>query len=162
LQLHTPAWEPPEALRAERLYRQRKRSGASTTELRELNDAWTRQTKQTDVYKFGLMVVRILDYGRYRSQNRNPDRACQVLRSHVGREAADMLRASVGDDPKARPTMREWYYRLQGKQPPRPPMPPGHGGTPPAPPGTPPKPVPGWKLVPGTGWVRSTAPGNNP
>jgi serine/threonine protein kinase len=155
-QLHTPAWEPPESQRAERMMKHARRSGQATAaQQQELNDAWVRQTTHTDVYKFGLMIVRVLDYGRYRSQNRNPERARQVLHAMVGRPAADLLTRTVGDDPKARPTMREWYYALQGRQPPVQ-QPDGRSPTRLAVPA--PRPVKGWDFVPGTGWVRNGKP----
>ena len=84
------------------------RSGnASAGELSNLSGDWKRQTKETDVYKFGLMVVRVLDYGRYRSQNRNPDKARRVLLAMLGGTAAAraadpeidrLLQSPVGKD----------------------------------------------------------------
>jgi hypothetical protein len=155
-QLHTPAWEPPESQRAERMLKHARRSGqASSAQLQELSDAWVRQSKQTDVYKFGLMIIRVLDYGRYRSQNRNPNGARQVLRATVGQQAAELLTRTVGDSPKERPTMREWYYALQGRKQPAQ----QDDEQPSTRPSVPlPRPVKGWDFVPGTGWVRTGKP----
>jgi hypothetical protein len=178
-QLHTPDWEPPEARAAKRQIDVLKRaSGTSHTQLSQLNDAWQRQTVETDVYKFGLMVVRVLDYGRQRSQNRNPDKARRVLAVRLGASAASLLDRSLGDDPKARPAMRDWYAAFGGNPSASSPADlkhpasrlaaerPGSGaagdrgptagqatanGTKPSPVM---KPVGNWQFVEGTGWVR--------
>lgn len=115
-QPHTPHWEPPETLAAKRHHDHLVRSGnASAGELTKLSGDWKRQTKETDVYKFGLMVVRVLDYGRYRSQNRNPDKARRVLLANLGGTATRHLDRTLGADPRARPTMADWYYALRGR-----------------------------------------------
>lgn len=161
-QPQTPMWEPPEALGAKRQLDYFKRLGTgSGSELSRLAHAWTRQTVETDVYKFGLMVVRVLDYGRRSTQNRSPDKAGQVLRSAVSGAAARLLDRTLSDDPKVRPTMDDWYQTFRGRT---------VSSTPPGRPGRPARPVPpaaqpaapdaatrtgtGWKLVPGTGWVK--------
>ena len=142
-QPQTPMWEPPEALGAKRQLDYLKRLGTgSPGELSKLSDTWQRQTTETDVYKFGLMVVRVLDYGRQRTQNRRPDKARQVLRSGVGGAAARLLDRTLDDDPKARPTMDDWYQTLRGRT------------VSPAPPGASTGTGTGWRRVPGTGWVK--------
>lgn len=158
-QPQTPMWEPPEALGAKRALDYHKRLGTgSAGELSKLGDAWQRQTMETDVYKFGLMVVRVLDYGRRRTQNRHPDRALQVLRSRVSGAAARLLAQTLGDDPKARPTMDDWYQTLRGRT--VSPALPGRTGRPvpsarrPADPDSATRTSTGWRLVPGTGWVK--------
>lgn len=159
-QPHTPFWEPPEALAAERLLKHASRSGqASPARLRELADTWQRQTRQTDVYKFGLMVVRLLDFGRRRTQNRDPGHACQVLRDSGVPEAARVLSRSLAEDPKLRPAMSDWY-RAFGNRPPRP-RDGGRAASGPARQLTPTaagapavRQVGGWRFVDGTGWVR--------
>lgn len=158
-QPHTPFWEPPEAVDAERLLAHAKRAGqASDARLRELADTWQRQTRETDVYKFGLLVVRLLDYGRYRSQNRSPERALPVLRDHAGTDAAGLLVGSLDRDPQARPTMADWYQAFGGRasssarhhKPGRRDLA-AHPG-PPAGPAV--RQVGDWRFVDGTGWVR--------
>lgn len=115
-QPHTQLWEPPETLAAKRHHDHLVRSGnASAGELSKLSGDWKRQTKETDVYKFGLMVVRVLDYGRYRSQNRNPDTARRVLLARLGATAAQHLDRTLGADPRLRPAMEHWYYALRGR-----------------------------------------------
>jgi serine/threonine protein kinase len=158
-QPQTPMWEPPEALGAKRQHDYFKRLGTgSASELGRLADAWTRQTVETDVYKFGLMVIRVLDYGRRSTQNRRPDKARQVLRSTVSGAAARLLDRTLSDDPRARPTMNDWYQTLRGRTVSS--APPGRTGRPVPPrtqaavpdPAT--RPGTGWQLVPGTGWVK--------
>lgn len=115
-QPHTSFWEPPETLAAKRHHDRLVRSGnASAGELSKLSGDWKRQTKETDVYKFGLMVVRVLDYGRYRSQNRNPDKARRVLLAMLGGTAAQYLDRTLAADPRARPAMEDWYRVLRGR-----------------------------------------------
>jgi hypothetical protein len=156
-QPHTPMWEPPEALTAKRQLDYYKRLGTgSTGELSKLGHTWQRQTVETDVYKFGLMVVRVLDYGRQRTQNRRPEKARRVLQSRVSGAAARLLDWTLGDDPKERPTMDDWYQTLRGRT------------VSPKPPGQATRSVPavrkpdaatrdntGWRHVPGTGWVKT-------
>lgn len=166
-QPHTQLWEPPETLAARRDHDHLVRSGtASAGELSKLGDDWKRQTKETDVYKFGLMVVRVMDYGRYRSQNRNPDKARRVLLAMLGGTAARHLDRTLGADPNSRPTMQDWYYALRGRK-----VPPaasgvdrraaqergdagataaGRGAA--ASPAT--RTVGDWRFIEGTGWVR--------
>jgi hypothetical protein len=158
-QPHTPMWEPPEALGAKRPLDYCKRLGTgSAGDLSKLGDTWQRQTVATDVYKFGLMVVRVLDYGRQRTQNRRPDKARQVLRSRVSGAAAHLLDRTMGDDPKARPTMADWYLTLRGRTASLPP--PGRTARParsarePADPDAASPAGTGWRRVPGTGWVK--------
>ena len=101
-QPHTPRWEPPEVLAARRA---RVPGGAPVL---------VAQSKATDVYKFALLAVRILDYGIGRAVNRAPDRAAPVLRRARGAPAADLLLASLSERPADRPTMREWHQVLRG------------------------------------------------
>jgi serine/threonine protein kinase len=158
-QPHTPMWEPPEALGAKRQLDYFKRLATGRPgELSKLSHTWQRQTTETDVYKFGLMVVRVLDYGRQRTQNRRPDQARQVLRSRVSGAAARLLDRTLGDDPKVRPTMDEWYQTLRGRT--VSPAPSRRTASPagkPADPADPDASAPatnGWRRVPGTGWVK--------
>lgn len=159
-QPHTPAWEPPEALTAKRLLDQGRRSGrASAVELRGHADTWQRQTKQTDVYKFGLMVLRVIDYGRRCTRKRDPERARRLLRERAGPGPADLLTRSLDADPAVRPTMEDWYRAFRGRD--------GAGGrsvtgvaagrTRPVS-GHAAEPVVrtagGWRFVEGTGWIR--------
>jgi len=160
-QPHTPAWEPPEALTAKRLLDQGRRSGqASAVELRGHADTWQRQTKQTDVYKFGLMVLRIIDYGRRCSRKRDPERARRLLWERAGLGSADLLTRSLDSNPGARPTMEDWYHAFRGRD--------GQGEravgrvardkTRPADRGAAAgavsRTVGGWRFVEGTGWIR--------
>lgn len=100
-QPHTPRWEPPEALAA----RRSRAPGAAA--------ALTAQSKATDVYKFALLAVRILDYGIGRAVNRDPARAAPVLRRARGAHAADLLLASLSERPADRPAMRDWHDALR-------------------------------------------------
>ncbi len=156
-QPHTPTWEPPEALSANRQLTYLRRLGTgSAGELSKLGDAWKRQTKATDVYKFGLMVVRVLDYGRQRTQNKNPAAARRVLQARVSGAAARLLDQTLDADPKARPSMGDWYQVLRGRtatlpSPARLPRP-GGSSQRPAPAAV--RPGSGWRFVEGTGWVR--------
>ena len=78
-----------------------------------LHNLWSIQSVKTDVYKFGLMTVRILDYGRGCAVNRDPARAAPVLRRARGPRAADLLLASLSEHPADRPAMREWHEALR-------------------------------------------------
>lgn len=109
-QPHTPGWEPPEALAAAA---RSKDTSLSPHESDQLRNTWAVQSTRTDVYKFGLLVIRILDHGRQRSRNRQPAAAAQILRTHIGRPAATLLERSVDADPAVRPSMREWYDVLR-------------------------------------------------
>lgn len=114
-QPHTPRWEPPEALHAKQRLAVAKRSGQTSSDrLSSFRSQITTQSKVTDVYKFGLIVVRVLDYGRGRSVNRDPAKAKRVIGQHVGREAVQLLDATLAPDPASRPSMRDWYVVLGG------------------------------------------------
>ena len=92
-QPHSPDWEPPEAIAA----RKRRDSG------------WTIQSKETDLYKLGLAVLRILTPGKGSSTNVDPASARGVLPSHL----YTLLQRSLSPDPNARPTAKTWYEELQ-------------------------------------------------
>lgn len=93
LQPHSPDWEPPEAL----LARQRRDS-----------TGFSIQNKETDRYKLGLAILRILTPGDGCSVNVDPSPARSVLPPNL----YDFLRRSLGDAPKDRPTARQWYQEL--------------------------------------------------
>lgn len=153
-QPHTPRWEPPEALDALARLRSARRSAAEPSVIQRLAHASMIQSKETDVYKYGLLVVRMLDPGRNRTGNRDPAVAARELRHHVGRAAADLLVRSLGADPGERPAMRDWYEALTGRR---------RVVTPPPEPKPAPEPRPAsvperrsgdWLWVEGTGWMR--------
>jgi hypothetical protein len=140
-QPYSPQWQPPEVLAAIRRYQQNPQSTPSR--------ALTAQNKQTDLYKFGLLAVRILDYGRRRAVNRDPTRAVEVLRRSRVPEAAELLRATLAENPKDRPTLREWYEAMNPGR--------SRSSTDSAipPPGVAGTQVSGaWTLIEGVGWVR--------
>lgn len=112
-QYHSPDWEPPEG-------------GPGTI--------------ATDLYKLGLLVLRILSPAEFNSISRDPTRADPVLDA----DGRTMLRRALGADTKARPTAKEWVGYLRsaargrpiivasatGATAPAPPAPlaPAHGG----------------------------------
>jgi len=119
VQPHTPNWQPPEAMAAsEALSRaQRSKPPAPLDVLDRLNTTWSIQSVKTDVYKFALMTVRILDYGRGRAVNRDPAHARKILSDRIGPQAAKLLDASMSAQPNDRPQMRDWYHLLAGTAP---------------------------------------------
>jgi len=120
-QPHTPRWEPPEALAAKSaLDRMHHHSGGTTSQIRQLQNQSMVQSKATDVYKFGLLVVRLLDYGRNRSANRDSKKAAALLAKEIGRSAAQLLAATLAPTPEDRPTMRDWYELITGGASPTP------------------------------------------
>ncbi len=117
-QPHTPTWEPPESLRARNRLRSLHQGGkGDASEIKDLQRETMIQSKPTDVYKFGLLVVRILDYGRQRTANRSPERANLILERHLGGAVSDLLTHSLAESPEDRPTMREWYEGITGNRP---------------------------------------------
>jgi hypothetical protein len=114
LQPHTPNWEPPNALDASRMLQSKSltatMSGPDRTRLE--NTRWTQST-ETDVYKFALIVLRALDFGRGATFRRDPAVAVKVLRQHLGADAADLLPRSLSRHDADRPLMKEWYFALE-------------------------------------------------
>lgn len=155
-QPHTPRWEPPEALDAKsKLGRAQRAEGVPNSVISDYRNKANVQSKATDVYKYGLLVLRILDFGRSMSANRDPQRAARILDANVGRRAAELLVASLSEHPEERPTMREWYEGIVGN--------PAHSGVTEAEASTPGSAVastPGpivrgnWVLIDGVGWQR--------
>lgn len=96
-QLNSPDWEPPVAER-------------------------THLTQQTDVYKYGLFVLRCLSPGPQASTARDPRRADGVL-DETGQ---GMLRRTLGENREARPSAQQWadyfaalrHARIAGAQAP--------------------------------------------
>ena len=88
-QPHTPDWQPPEALLAER-----RRDGAG----------FAVQNKATDRYKLGLAILRILTPGAP-TVARDPRAARRCMPSRLYR----LLERSLSDDPAARPDAKTWF-----------------------------------------------------
>ncbi len=107
-QPHTPGFVPPESARYLARRKAREREGADERELQRLTTDWARQSTQTDVYKFALVLVRLIDYGADRGNNCDPSVAASRLPGSLG----SLLRESLSDDALGRPTMREWFRAL--------------------------------------------------
>ncbi|MET0425010.1 MAG: hypothetical protein ABW046_14090 [Actinoplanes sp.] len=118
-QPHTPNWQPPEAMAASAALERAKRAQppAPRDVQERLHNTWSIQSVKTDVYKFGLMVVRILDYGRGCAVSRDPKKARKILSDRLGPEAGALLDASMAEKPNDRPAMRDWYLLFQGSAP---------------------------------------------
>ena len=110
-QPHTQEFIPPESAKHDTLRKRREQEGASRQELDKLSKAWARQTQATDVYKFALVVVRMFDYGAYRSFNRDPAAAASKLPGECG----GLLRSSLSEFDGARPSIKEWSEALNPK-----------------------------------------------
>lgn len=78
-QLHIDDWEPPEG-------------------------AGAHQTVETDLYKLGLAILRILSPVDAGPSGRDPRSAAQVL----GQQGTDLLTRSLAKDPHLRTTAKEW------------------------------------------------------
>lgn len=117
-QLNAPDWEPPEDT----------------------------LTQATDLYKFGLFVLRCLGPGAMASVSRDPARADAVLAP----EGRTLLRASLSHRPADRPTAQDWGRFFDGLQP----VIRRQSAPAPPPPATS---TPGWKRDPKTKrWVQAT------
>ncbi|SER23118.1 hypothetical protein SAMN05216188_10965 [Lentzea xinjiangensis] len=118
-QLNAPDWEPPEDT----------------------------LSQATDLYKFGLFVLRCLGPGPMASVSRDPARADAVLAP----EGRKLLRASLSRRPADRPTAQDWGRYLDGLL-----IAPRRQSTPPPPPPAATS-TPGWKRDPRTKrWVQAT------
>lgn len=92
-QPHSPDWEPPEALRAKG---------------RRDSTGYNIQSKETDRYKLGLAILRMLTPGPQCSTTTDAARA----RSLLPMPLYDLLTRSLSDDPSERPAARTWYDQL--------------------------------------------------
>jgi hypothetical protein len=111
------------------------------------------QNRATDVYKLGLMLVRVVDHGRGKAVNRKPGAAITIFRNAWGAPAGQMLERSLSEHPGDRPTAKELYDSMhqagrssQGltSSLPSPPVPLIANGTRVGP----------FEFQPGVGWVR--------
>ncbi|WP_311588573.1 hypothetical protein [Varibaculum massiliense] len=110
-QAHTDGWEPPEVQEAQRKVKCLDKSEPDYQfRIQEYQYACSRQTKNTDVYKFGLVFLRVIDSGRYASTRTNPKDAKRKVSASLGR----LLDASLSTDPDDRPTMKEWVAAFGG------------------------------------------------
>lgn len=106
-QPHSPDWEPPEALLAlSRVATQRTRS-----QLTLAKNAWAVQSRETDVYKFALAVIRVMSPVPKGSIQRTPAKMVVSLPPAVER----CLSESLSTNPRARPSMKDWYETLTRK-----------------------------------------------
>lgn len=92
-QPHSPDWEPPEAIDARR---------------RKDSTGYSIQSKTTDRYKLGLAILRILTPGDGCSTNIDP----RPVRAHIPGSLYTMLERSLGKDPHARPSAKDWHREL--------------------------------------------------
>lgn len=110
-QAHTPDWEPPEAQEAAKKLRRLDKSHPDYQfRKNKYQDAWSRQTAATDIYKFGLVFLRVIDSGRGASVRTDPTEAKRKVSASLGA----LLDASLSTNPKERPAMREWVAALGG------------------------------------------------
>jgi DNA-binding helix-hairpin-helix protein with protein kinase domain len=90
-QLSAPDWEPPEG---------------------------SVLTQETDMYKFGLVILRVLTPGSQASTARDPNRVVDPLLDTEGRH---LLHATLSPEPRTRPSAKTWrrYLALRlGHRPP--------------------------------------------
>jgi hypothetical protein len=164
-QPHTGSWEPPEALEAAaRLKAARRAPTPSPSDLARYGALSMTQSKETDVYKIGLLIVRILDHGRNKSRNRNPAEALRIIDGNLPRGSGAVLRAALDPDPKNRPGLLEWHGIWHGKPAKAAPVAAVPAGVPPAVTGGgasagPASPLrqqvsSNWEWVAGSGWTR--------
>jgi hypothetical protein len=93
-QPHSPDWEPPEALLARR---------------RRDSTAYTIQNKETDRYKLGLAILRILTPGQGCATSVDPTRARRCL----PRNLYELLVSSLESEPANRPAAAVWYEEMR-------------------------------------------------
>ncbi len=93
-QPHTGDWEPPEALHAQR---------AGNT------NGFATQNYQTDRYKLGLAILRILARVPRVSETRDPSHLKRVLPTSTFR----MLEQSLQGKPADRPEAKDWYQEFR-------------------------------------------------
>ncbi|MGQ0631644.1 MAG: hypothetical protein ACT4P1_11410 [Sporichthyaceae bacterium] len=94
LQPHTPDWEPPEALQAK---------------ARKDSIGFATQNQDTDRYKLGLAVLRILADGPRVAEKRDPTLVKRVLPRHL----YALLEQSLLGPPAARPPAKTWYEEFR-------------------------------------------------
>jgi hypothetical protein len=116
-QPHTPNWEPPEALAAIRRLQAARRDPKATASVNGYKSRAMSQSKETDVYKVGLLLMRILDHGRGKTRNRDPRQALATLRRHTSRELADILQSALDPSPQNRPRLIDWNAVWRGRRP---------------------------------------------
>ncbi len=92
-QLNSPDWDPP-----------------------PVGGTRTHQTVRTDVYKFGLLVLRLLSPGAFASTQRSP----QGQIAGLNPTGMDLLHRSLDPDDRSRPAMREWVTALTSLETPGP------------------------------------------
>ncbi len=92
-QPHSPDWEPPECVAAKR---------------RKDNVRYAIQSKETDSYKLGLAILRLLTPGKGSSVNLDPTRAKNTLPPHL----YSLLERSLSAMPADRPSPKQWHQGL--------------------------------------------------
>lgn len=116
-QAHTAGWEPPEAKLAQQRLRKLGRQSPNYKLLADrYHNEWSRQTRKTDVYKFGLLFLRVIDSGRDATSRSNPTNAKRKVSPSLGR----LLDASLSENPNSRPSMKDWvlaFNRSQTRKP---------------------------------------------
>lgn len=111
-QMHTPNWFPPEVRAAAVLTEQLTSQGASQSDISRARGAMGRQTKQSDIFKMGLLALRLLHIPR--DPNEDDTQSVYVsktatanLERLVNPQRTRLLQSMLDTDPASRPTARE-------------------------------------------------------
>lgn len=127
-QANTPAWIPPEIERIGNMIRAlESQAGADPNEIAKLRAQSLVLSKKTDVYKFGLLLNRVLHRGMTSPNdspaNSAPTTVCVSEHAFVtmeesigiGARRADRIKQSLSRDPAARPTMGQLCTAMFGR-----------------------------------------------
>lgn len=109
-QPNTPNWQAPET----RALTLRINAGGTEAQLASMRAQRDVLTKPTDVYKFGLLLLRLFHTGTDHTMVRSSPSAEAQLRQ-LFRSRAPQLLACLAERPAARPTMNRVVALLQGK-----------------------------------------------
>lgn len=108
-QRHTPSWEPPEAEKWSAVRRNLLAGGADIHAIADARAKSHVQTLASDVYKAGLVAIRLYDTSDSRSFAMLSNAALAHINSTFGRPAVTAVTAALAQKPSDRPTMAELF-----------------------------------------------------
>jgi hypothetical protein len=106
-QRHTYEFTPPEARAWKRKAKALAAQGANSHDIIKCESKARVQTRESDVYKAGLLALRLYDEGKFPTQAKYQPSATLHLARVFGADILDPVHAAVAANPKDRPTMNE-------------------------------------------------------
>lgn len=114
LQPHSPSWETPEHIAAAHQYRELVSRNADRNLIASVKARMRHQGKPSDVYKVGLLALRLYHEGANKTVVTRSDSATHAMTSSFGATRTSTILAALDRDPAKRPLIKEVLHAVTG------------------------------------------------